>query len=185
MKIFYLKKDEFLKSVDKICLEKFSDERKYKSEEKFLEHLCGIFLTKFVAQKFYNIKNTDIKIENGKPYFPNTEIFFSISHSKNIIAVGFDKNNLGIDVEYMENRNFKRVLERYNQSFDNPTPKDFYNFWTIHEATIKLGSGPKSTSSSVLEKYYAISCVSEVENTMPVKIINLTLEAIQEMNSQG
>ena len=48
MEIYYLKKDEFLKSINREELEKFSDGRKYLSEEKYLEHLCGIFLTKYV-----------------------------------------------------------------------------------------------------------------------------------------
>ena len=57
MEIYYLKKEEFLNSIDINSLKKFCDNREFSSEEKYLEHLCGLFLTKFIAKQVYNIKN--------------------------------------------------------------------------------------------------------------------------------
>ena len=64
MEIFYLKKSEFLKSVNKASLENFSDGREYSSEEKYFEHLCGLFLVKFIAKHFYEINDVEIEIRN-------------------------------------------------------------------------------------------------------------------------
>ena len=64
MEIYYLKKEEFLNSIDINSLKKFSDNREFSSEEKYLEHLCGLFLTKFIAKQVYNIKNTEIELKN-------------------------------------------------------------------------------------------------------------------------
>ena len=53
MEVFYLNKKSFLESVNIESLLQFSDERQYKSEEKLYEHLCGLFLTKFLAKNIY------------------------------------------------------------------------------------------------------------------------------------
>ena len=90
MDIFYIRKNEFLSSVDKAALEKFSDGREYNSQDKKLEHLCGLFLTKFIAKNIYDVNNLEIEICNRKPFFVSREIFFSISHSKDIILVAFN-----------------------------------------------------------------------------------------------
>ncbi len=137
MEIYYLKKEEFLNSIDINSLKKFCDNREFSSEEKYLEHLCGLFLTKFIAKQVYNIKNTEIELKNKKPYFKNNEIYFSVSHSKNIVLVGFNNANIGVDTEYMYPRNYQKIMDRYNKNIVNPTKKDFYRFWTIHEAEIK------------------------------------------------
>ena len=53
MDIFYLKKSEFIPRVENNSLLTFSDGRKFNSEEKEAEHLCGIFLTKFIAKNIF------------------------------------------------------------------------------------------------------------------------------------
>lgn len=161
MDIYYLKKDEFLKSISREELEKFSDGRKYASDDKFLEHLCGIFLTKYVAKNIYNIENLEIEYNNGKPFLKSGEIYFSISHSNNIVLVAFNNRNIGIDVEYMSPRDYKKIMKRYGHMDENITKEGFYRFWTLHEAEIKLGSKVKSSYSSMLEDEYMVTCVSD------------------------
>ncbi len=161
MEIYYLKKEEFLNSVNIESLEKFTDNREYKCRDKYLEHLCGLFLVKFIAKNVYGIENTDIVSENHKPVFKNHKLNFSISHSKNIVMAAFNNKNIGLDVEYMYPRDYKRILERYNRNIKNPTRHDFYRFWTLHEAEIKLGAEPKSIYSSFLNKDYVYTCVSD------------------------
>ena len=62
MEIFYVEKSEFLKQVKMADLEQVSDGRQYKSREKYLEHLCGLYLVKNLAKKIYNVKNSEIEI---------------------------------------------------------------------------------------------------------------------------
>lgn len=174
MKIYYLKKDKFLNTVSRESLEKYSDKRVYGSEEKYLEHLCGIYLTKYVAHKFFNMSDTTIAYDNGKPYFTSGKVCFSLSHSKNIVLAGFCEKNIGVDVEFMAPRNtdiYNKILERYSTPCKNPTTEDFYKLWTVHEAKIKLRSHPKSTVSMVLEQDYMLSCVTEDENINAIEIL--------------
>lgn len=160
MEIYYLRKSEFLQSVTRKSLETLSDGRKYGSEEKYLEHLCGIFLTKFIAKHIYDIKNLDIEYRNGKPFFQSNKIFFSISHSNDIVLVAFNNKDIGVDVEYMCPRNYSAIMERYKQNNTNPARKEFYRFWTFHEAEIKLNKKIKSVFSTMLNDDYMLTCVS-------------------------
>jgi len=175
MKIYYIKKDKFLKTIDRKELEKFSDGRIYKSESKYLEHLIGLYLAKTVAQKYYGIKDTTIILKNKKPVFKNGEICFSISHSRNLAVVAFSQNNIGADVEYMAQRDFKSLLERYDIHIENPTKYDFYKFWTKYESGIKLGTESKSDYSTIIEDNYALSCSCETPLTSDFELIEISL----------
>lgn len=161
MEIYYLKKEEFLNSIDKKTLEYFTDNREYGSEEKYYEHLCGLFLTKFIAKHIYGVEDTKIILNNQKPQFASHKLNFSISHSNDIVMVAFNNRNIGLDVEYMYPRDYKRIMERYNRNIKNPTRHDFYRFWTMHEAEIKLGAEPKSIYSAFLNEDYVYTCVSD------------------------
>lgn len=173
MEIYYLKKDEFLKSINREELEKFSDGRKYASEEKYLEHLCGLYLTKYVAKHYYDVKNPEIEYQNGKPFFKSREICFSISHSNNIVLAAFNNRNIGVDVEFMRPRDYQKIMKRYDCMDENITKEGFYRFWTLHEAEIKLGSKVKSSYSAMLEDAYMITCVSD-----DVLVINADIKEI-------
>ncbi len=162
MDIFYLKKSEFLPNVSEISLKRFSDEREFKSKEKEIEHLLGIFLTKFIAKQVYDVKNLEIETRGGKPFFKSNEIFFSISHSEDIVMVVFNNSNIGVDVEYMKDgKNYKLIMKRYGIDAKNPSKKEFYRFWTVHEAEIKLNGHIRSLFSELLEENYMLACVSD------------------------
>lgn len=178
MDIFYLKKSEFLPNIDQESLKNFSDERKFKSKDKEEEHLLGIFITKFIAKHIYDIKNTEIIINNKKPYFKSNQIYFSISHSKDIVLVAFNNSNIGADIEYMEEgKNFKLIMTRYGVKTTNPTAKEFYRFWTGLEAEIKLGNNNiKSLYSEIIEKDYMLTCVSNNFFTSYFQIKKLNIQ---------
>lgn len=162
MDIFYLKKSEFISFINQDSLQTFSDGRIFKCKDKELEHLCGIFLTKFIAKHVYDIYNLDIELRNKKPYFVSNEIFFSISHSKDIVLVAFNNSNIGADIEYMQDgKNYKLIMNRYGHKVSNPSKKDFYRFWTVHEAEIKLNGDIKSLFSEIIERDYMLACVSD------------------------
>ena len=160
MKIFYLKKSEFLPAVDVKTLEFLDDGRNYQSLDKKLEHLCGLFLIKFIAKNIYNIENLEIEIRNHKPFFKDSNIFFSISHSEDIVLVAIDDCEIGADVEYIQDRNYLPIMKRYGCECENPSLKDFYRFWTKHEAKIKLGKDYISSFSTILEDKYMFTCLS-------------------------
>lgn len=187
MEIYYLKKSEFLKSVTRESLETFSDGREYLSDEKYLEHLCGIFLTKFIAKNIYDIKNLEIEYRNKKPFFKSNEIFFSISHSYDIVLVAFNNKNIGVDVEYMCPRNYKAIMKRYEQNNLNPSRKEFYRFWTFHEAEIKLNRRVKSVFSTLLDEDYMLTCLSDdvLVTNFSVKKLICQNESIDLVRNNG
>lgn len=182
MDIFYLKKSEFLKNIDYKTLKTFSDNREFNSKEKEEEHLLGLFLTKFIAKHIYDIQNTEIEIINKKPFFKNAKLYFSISHSKDIVLVVFNNSSIGADIEYMKNgKNFKLIMNRYGIKTPNPTAKEFYRFWTEHEAEIKLGNNNiKSLFSEVLEDNYMLTCVSDniFVSNFQIKKLNINVKNI-------
>ena len=176
MEIFYLKKDEFLNSIDTETLKKFSDGRTYLCKDKYLEHLCGLFLTKFVAKHIYGLTNTDIIFKGAKPIFKTGGLHFSISHSNNIVLVVFNNSETGADIEYMRPRNFEKIMFRYNKTTKNPAREEFYKFWTLKEAEIKLGQEMSSLFSTILEEDYIVSCVSANILITNCKVKHLTFQ---------
>lgn len=173
MKVFYIKKSEFLDEISRDELEKCSDGKKYKSEKKYIEHLCGLYLTKYVAKNFYNISDTTIISHCEKPKFLNSDINFSISHSNDLVLVAFDKNNIGADIEYMADRNFKAILNYYHKDVKDVTKEEFYRFWTELEAKIKLNSDVGSLFCIPLGNEYMMTIVSDECMVSDFEIIKL------------
>lgn len=82
----------------------------------------------------------------GKPYLRNSDIYFSISHSKDVCAVAVADYPVGIDVEVIKNNYTPHLLERTLtknewEEFDG----DFTRIWCRKEALVKMtGDGIKS-----------------------------------------
>lgn len=170
MKIFYLKKDEILEQVGLEELEKYSDGKSYSLEERYIEHLCWIYLVNKVGLSYLGIVDTSIIYEDKKPVLKSGEYNFSVSHCENIVVVGFSRNNIGVDTERMRERNFERLAKRYDIS---PTKKEFYKFWTKYEAVIKLGSTPKQVISKIIENDYMLTCVLDSDKETDFEIIKI------------
>lgn len=72
--------------------------------------------------KEYNLDYNNITIlenEYGKPYIKDSDIFYSISHSKDYVIVCVDSKPIGIDIQFIKNNTpNKKVLNeeeyRYN-----------------------------------------------------------------------
>ena len=160
-------------------------------EKKKLQSAIGRHIAKEVAKVFYNIEDTEIITENKKPKFKNVDLCFNISHSNNIVAVAFDTIPLGLDVEYMKERDFKSLLERYNIESDDK--ELFYQFWTEYEASIKIQAEIKQKLCFKLKDDYMLSLfssnpddgiktklkiyevISPIESIIPNELINLKL----------
>ena len=137
LEIYYLDINKILHLIDKDSLYSFVEKKDFKSEERKIQHALGRFLTKIIALK-HNIETPQIYIKNNKPYFENNTLFFSITHTKNIVAVAIWKDNIGIDIEFMKDRDFAKYFERYSITPNGNDKNSFYEFWTKYEAEIKL-----------------------------------------------
>lgn len=82
--------------------------------------------------------------ENGKPYFVDCPLHFSISHSKNVVVVSVCDTEVGVDVQHMVD-DYEKIAKRVctNNELDLiKTKHDFLGVWTHKEATVKCtGAG--------------------------------------------
>ncbi len=129
-----------------------------KSKRNFL---FGRLIIRQELSKYLNCSIDDIifhktkfgRLELSKK-FANNNISFNISHSKNIVAVIICNNTVGIDVEYMKNKDLSKIANftfspdeiEYLDYLLKNYPKQkyleaFYSYWTLHEAFIKLKGG--------------------------------------------
>lgn len=163
MKIIYANIEQFKKKYNKDILNQYAD-REFKTEKRFFEYTIGRYLVKKTAAEFFNTENPEIITDKkGKPFFKNSNLHFSISHSKEIIIACIDSEPCGIDIEYIKPRDLAKLSNYFKQDFQ--TLDDFYKFWTLKEATYKLNDKVKNTySDKFLENYYlTITSASDIK----------------------
>ncbi|MCL2417272.1 MAG: 4'-phosphopantetheinyl transferase superfamily protein [Bacteroidales bacterium] len=87
--------------------------------------------------------------EHGKPSLIGENLQINLSHAKSAVAVGFSKNPIGVDVEFIRKTYPKIVCKRVFtpveieqiENSDNPT-LTFFKFWTLKESFVKcIGQG--------------------------------------------
>lgn len=77
----------------------------------------------------------------GKPYFPESDVYFSISHSRGVCAVAVSDHIVGVDVEIIKATYPPHLIEQSlseREIFDG----DFTRIWCRKEAVAKMtGAG--------------------------------------------
>ncbi len=153
---------------------------------------AGRALLGFVLREYYNVsyENADIKRqEQGKPYFTNLPLFFSISHSGGLVALAVSENDVGIDVEPL--RDISRQVGKRYLGVDTDDKKVLLREWVRRESYGKL-TGEGFFHSGVTEplfqkeyhlksgynKYYL--CVSSRINAFPKSCIFIAPEIINK-----
>ena len=159
MKIYYIKlNDEDVKGLTR-------------REIKQLQSKLGKRIVDFIGEKIFNIENRSLIINNNKPEFEYSDIQFNISHSNRIIIAAFDDYPLGIDVEYMKERDFKKLAKHYSINTSDKT--EFYKKWTQLEAEIKIQSEIRQTFSTKFENDYMLTITSSNPETLTLEINQL------------
>lgn len=101
-----------------------------------------------------NTEPADLRFErseHGKPYLPNSDVHFNLSHSKDRLLIAVSNSGpIGVDVEFRKpNFNYNAIAQRWfspaeNQhlrTHENPS-RAFFDLWTKKEAYVKaLGQG--------------------------------------------
>lgn len=129
-------------------------------EEKWKSHCLSYLLVDKFLDEVYGIKSREIVFEEGKPILIDGGKHFSISHSKDLIALAFSDSNCGVDIEKIELREFKKIAER--MKFEAETLGEFYEEWTKYEAMYKLGKNIDYGSIACFDlEDYALTAVSE------------------------
>ena len=109
--------------------------------------------------------------EHGKPYFEGrNDLFFSISHCGSAVAVAFDDEEVGVDIE--EVKRYREHLVNYVLNEEEKDKMDkmdkmdkkemFIEIWTKKEAVFKLlGTGITHEIKDILKNNSEINVVSK------------------------
>ncbi|NEN75311.1 4'-phosphopantetheinyl transferase superfamily protein [Pelistega sp. NLN82] len=115
-------------------------------------------LTRLILSNYLNNKRpVDITIQvgqYGKPFIPNSTIYFSISHCETAFLMGVSKDDeLGVDIENLKGYSYHHLVDmvlsveekKYYQSMPIELQEQtFLSFWTKKEALLKAnGTGIK------------------------------------------
>lgn len=110
-----------------------------------------------IYEKLKDICKTDSKIlrtENGKPYFKDCPLLFSVSHSQDLALIAVCESRVGVDMELIRKRDFDAVLKRFSEREQEEIGGDTLKFlrnWTVKEAFIKMLGGTLAEDLKRLE----------------------------------
>ena len=164
MIIFYVILDYLDKNISRTELKKIQSE-------------IGHKIVDFAGKNYYHIDNRETVIKNNKPEFKYSNVQFNISHSCNMVAVGFDDYPIGIDIEYMKERNFKKLGEHYNINTDDKI--EFYEKWTQLEAKIKLQYDAEQIYTKIIKKDYMLTIMTANKEKKSPQFIELNINDIK------
>jgi len=166
MNIFIINISE-IDNIPNALLDSFKH-KDFLNTKKQKEHCFTYLMLDRILKEVYKIKNRDIVFINNKPFLKNREMFISLSHSENYIAVGLSDSNCGLDIEKIKNRNFQLIAKR--MKFKSKTLKDFYYDWTKYEAEYKLGKKAEAEKRFVLENYILTAVSENPQETFDIYI---------------
>lgn len=116
----------------------------YLQAKSILKDTSSLFL-KEILNNEYNIYNYEIiKNKNGKPYLKNSNLFFNISHKKDIIVIAVSDNEVGIDIEYIDkDKEIKKALlnsffSKNEINYIDNNIENFFEVFTKKESYIKM-----------------------------------------------
>ena len=111
-------------------------------------------LASLLEENGIDTKALDIsRTREGKPYFENSDIFFSISHTDKYFAVAIANSAVGIDIESkcLTDKKMQSIAKRYflPDEIDYVCDRDtFLEVWTFKEAYAKKIGAPLSGTMS-------------------------------------
>ncbi len=94
------------------------------------------------------------KTAKGKPYLPESEWQFNISHSGNTVLCGVHSGDIGVDIEKTRSYNdrvAKRICSPAEYAYINGDSIRFLQVWTRKEAYAKLTGKGLSVSLRTIE----------------------------------
>lgn len=124
-------------------------------------------LLRAMVKDIYSVDLDNIKIirnEAGKPICEKNDFYFSISHSKNYVAVAVDILPVSIDIEQMheyDSRIANKVFPDQVETIDlaKNQKEEFTKQWTKYECQIKLFGSTKEFKKHSKNKIYEKSVI--------------------------
>lgn len=152
--LYYIKIDNFFETNSNNLIKTYCNIKdiqyikNYINIQDQLSHLGSIILQKY----FFKINNSNNLIKekeiiikrdkNSKPYIQNFNLFYNISHDKDIVVGIFHHKKIGIDI-MKDNQNTYESIKSLNHIFLEEEKKlNYFILWTIIESYLKaLGIG--------------------------------------------
>ncbi|AWW31714.1 phosphopantetheinyl transferase [Echinicola strongylocentroti] len=138
---------------------------RYQRESDRVRYIIGKGYLKIFLSKYLNKAPIDIEFVEGinkKPILKDTRtIHFNISHSNDWVIFGFSRDELGVDIEYVDsgfdflsliNNCFTKPEAHYIENAYSPR-HEFYKLWTRKESLLK------ATSIGMVDNLHAINCL--------------------------
>lgn len=172
IELYYIDTNKISENFNEENLFQYAEGNEFKSKKRKLQFCIGRFLIHKTLHK-YGIKNPKILIKNNKPYIENEQVHFNISHSKNIVLAAFFNNTIGVDIEFMQDRDFKKLLTHIKAKTEDFSKENFYRYWTQYEAKIKLQAEPESMyTQQIFEDFMISVCTSQpfdIKNNLSIE----------------
>lgn len=119
-------------------------------EDKLRSLLAGLLIRRVIGDKPMTYG------EYGKPYAADGSLFFSVSHSGNMVAIAYGDTELGLDVEALPDESRLKIADRFFHPNEREyvvksedKQKAFTEIWTRMEAFLKCtGNGISSDLSA-------------------------------------
>ncbi|MCL1959773.1 MAG: 4'-phosphopantetheinyl transferase superfamily protein [Spirochaetes bacterium] len=118
-------------------------------------------------------ENDILKNENGRPYFPYSNVDFNISHSQNMVAVSHvsgDELRTACDIQFVKLRtNTMQIAKKFFTESEIEyilhNEKSFFEIWTLKECFLKLRGfsvfDMKNVPSFIYEGKFSDRCLSD------------------------
>lgn len=95
------------------------------------ETICG----RVLLLELTNANDEITYNENGKPYFKNSNTYFSISHSGDYVICAISKNEIGIDIQKVKDMPKSKLI--FSDKELKLSNLELVKLWSIKESIIK------------------------------------------------
>lgn len=103
------------------------------------------------------------KSKSGKPLANISGVHFSLTHTKDLMAIAIQDREVGIDAEWIREVDFQPILAKFNASEQLESSLAFLEWWTKKEAQAKLLDIPLASSLRLNDPLAIFDTIKELD----------------------
>lgn len=130
-----------------------------------------------ILSSVFGINSKILRTKNGKPYLPQGDLHFSVSHTKDRLFIAFSSENVGVDAEKVDRKiKYSAILKKFDKTEQSSvfSTEDFLRLWTVKESVVKYMGG--SIASDLTKIAYRNGKIFYDGKELPCVITQLTFE---------